>query len=142
MKLEILGNCIQTTSMRESFFFGLFNFNVSRANESSASIFKSKYGMTPMTGIPVYSSSHFIPFSSISIIPLNLLIIIPFTSFRSSSSSNARVPTMDAKTPPRSISATRNTSALSIFATRMLAISRSFKLISAGLPAPSATIIS
>ena len=51
--------------------------------------------------------------------------------------SNINVPTTDANTPPLSISATKITSASAAFAIDILAISVSFKLISAQLPDPS-----
>ena len=74
--------------------------------------------------------------------PRNLLITIPFIKSRSSGSNNSNVPTIEAIAPPRSISAIKNTGACVIFAMRILTISFAFKLISAGLPAPSITIIS
>ena len=47
-----------------------------------------------------------------------------------------------AKTPPLSISPTRSTGAFAIFAIPIFTISSVFRLISAGLPAPSITMIS
>jgi iron complex transport system permease protein len=52
------------------------------------------------------------------------------------------VPSSCAKTPPLSISPTSSTGASTICASPMFTISFSFRLISAGLPAPSITMIS
>ena len=49
---------------------------------------------------------------------------------------------MEANTPPLSMSPTSNTGELTSFAMPIFTISFSFKLISAGLPAPSITIMS
>ena len=54
----------------------------------------------------------------------------------------ASVPTMWANTPPRSMSATRITGQSTASANPMLAMSRSRRLISAGLPAPSTMMAS
>ena len=55
---------------------------------------------------------------------------------------NGIVPASCANTPPRSISPTRSTGAFAIFAIPIFTISSVFRLISAGLPAPSITMIS
>ena len=77
-----------------------------------------------------------------SLVPRNLLIIRPFTRAFSSSSKSIKVPKSCANTPPRSISPTRSTGASTSFASPILTISSDFRLISAGLPAPSITIMS
>ena len=74
--------------------------------------------------------------------PRNLLITIPLIRSRSSGSNNSKVPTIDAIAPPRSISAMRYTGACVILAMRIFTISFALRLTSAGLPAPSITIIS
>ena len=99
-------------------------------------------GITPTTFLPVFSSMKVNAGSNNLISPRNLLITIPFIKSRSSGSSNSNVPTIEAIAPPLSISAMRNTGACVILAIRIFTISLAFKLTSAGLPAPSITIIS
>ncbi len=82
------------------------------------------------------------PESSKDLSPLNLLIISPFTLLFSDSVKSISVPKSCANTPPLSISPTSSTGASTISASPILTISFSRKLISAGLPAPSITIIS
>ena len=122
-----------------SFFVFRSNLSV-RLSSSSSSRFM--YGVTPTTGICTFSSSISMPGSRIVLSPRNLLMIIPFTLFCSSSVSRIMVPVSCAKTPPRSMSPTRSTGALTSSAIPMLTISSCFRLISAGLPAPSMTMIS
>ena len=118
-------------------------FLFSKATESSSSISRfSMAGITPTTFLPVFSSMKVNAGSSNLISPRNLLITIPFIRSRSSGSSNSIVPTIEAIAPPLSISAMRNTGACVILAIRIFTISLAFKLTSAGLPAPSMTIIS
>ena len=109
---------------------------------SSSSSCTSIYGTTPVTGTPPLSSSICIPGSRIVLSPRNLLIISPQTRFFSSSVKSISVPSSCAKTPPLSISPTSSTGASTICASPMFTISFSFRLISAGLPAPSITMIS
>ena len=104
--------------------------------------FTSIMGTTPQTFTPLFSSSIRMPEERRLSSPLNLLIISPFTRSFSEASSNISVPSSCAKTPPRSISPTSNTFESASSAIPILTISFSFKLISAGLPAPSITIIS
>ena len=99
-------------------------------------------GMTPTTFLPVFSSMKVSAGSSSLISPRNLLITIPLMRSRSSGSSNSNVPTIDAIAPPRSISAMRYTGACVILAMRIFTISLALRFTSAGLPAPSITIIS
>ena len=82
------------------------------------------------------------PGSNILLSPRNLFITRPFTRLRSSSSNSIIVPTSCANTPPLSISPTSRTGASTSFAIPILTISSFLRLISAGLPAPSRTIIS
>ena len=118
-------------------------FLFSKATESSSSISKlSIAGITPTTFLPVFVSIKSKAGFNKLISPRNLLIIIPLTKSRSSGSNNSNVPTIEAIAPPRSISAISITGACVIFAIRILTISFAFKLTSAGLPAPSMTIIS
>ena len=99
-------------------------------------------GMTPTTFLPVFSSIKVRAGSNSLISPRNLLITIPLMRSRSSGSSNSNVPTIDAIAPPRSISAMRYTGAFVILAMRIFTISLALRFTSAGLPAPSITIIS
>ena len=69
-------------------------------------------------------------------------MISPFTKALSSGSKSSKVPTSEANAPPRSISAINNTGAFKYLAIRIFTISFAFKFTSAGLPAPSITIIS
>ena len=116
---------------------------LSNATESSSSISRfSIAGTTPTTFLPVFSSIKSNAGCNNVTSPLNLLMIIPFTRSLSSGSNNSKVPTTDAIAPPRSISAISITGAFANLATRMFTISLAFKLTSAGLPAPSMTIIS
>ena len=100
------------------------------------------YGATPTTGILHFSSSIATPGSRIDLSPRNLLMIRPLIIFLSSSSRSSTVPYSCANTPPRSISPARSTGAFAIFAIPMLTRSSFLRLISAGLPAPSMTMIS
>ena len=136
VKLEIRG--VRITAM--SIFPPLPVFLNRSVRLSSSSISTCRYGVTPSTGTRHLSSSICIPGSSMVLSPRNLLMISPFTRSFSSGSSSIRVPRSCANTPPRSISPTSRTGASSIFASPMLTISFSFRLISAGLPAPSMTI--
>ena len=138
MKLDILGSLITAISIRAISSLTL-NLSV-KLSSSSTSIFK--YGTTPVTGTFIASSSIFKPGSSIDLSPLNLLIIVPLTMFFSSSFKNSIVPAREAKTPPLSISPTINTGACANFAIPIFTISSSLRFISAGLPAPSITIMS
>ena len=97
------------------------------------------YGTTPSTGLPVRSVRKLSPGLSSAMSPRNLFTTNAATLARSSGSSSSIVPTKEAKTPPRSMSPTRSTGASASFATCMFTMSRDFKLISAGLPAPSIT---
>ena len=99
-------------------------------------------GITPTTFLPVFSSMNVSAGSNNLISPRNLLITIPLIRSRSSGSNNSKVPTIDAIAPPRSISAMRYTGACVILAMRIFTISFALRLTSAGLPAPSITIIS
>ena len=110
--------------------------------ESSSSSESCMYGTTPATGTPPLSSSIAIPGSRIVLSPRNLLMTSPFTRAFSSSVRSIRVPRSCANTPPRSMSPTKSTGALTICAIPMLTMSFSFRLISAGLPAPSITMMS
>ena len=139
VKLEILGVCI--TAMVISFATPLYL--LSKATESSSSMSKfSMAGTTPTTFFPVFSSIKSKAGCNSVTSPRNLLMMIPFTRSRSSGSSSSNVPTTDAIAPPRSISAMSITGAFASLATRILTISLAFKFTSAGLPAPSMTIIS
>ena len=109
---------------------------------SSSSIFSSIYGTTPTTGTCPRSSSITIPGSKIVLSPRNLLMTSPFTRSFSESSRSINVPSSCANTPPLSISPARMTGASKSSARPIFTISFSLKLISAGLPAPSITIIS
>ena len=100
------------------------------------------YGTTPTTGLPVMSSICRNPGSKIETSPRNLLMTRPLTIAFSSSSSSINVPASEAKTPPRSMSPTSSTGALASFAIPMLTMSSCLRLISAGLPAPSSTMMS
>ena len=67
---------------------------------------------------------------------------VPFTMARSPASRRATVPYREANTPPRSMSPASSTGARAIRAIPMFTMSSAFRLISAGLPAPSSTITS
>ena len=111
-------------------------------SESSSSRCSFIYGSTPATGISPRSSNISIPGSKIVLSPRNLLIISPFTRSLSSGSKSSNVPRSCANTPPRSISPTRSTGASTSFAIPIFTISFCLRLISAGEPAPSITMIS
>ena len=113
---------------------------VVRLSSSSREI--CMYGTTPTTGTPPRSSSIRIPGARMDTSPRNLLMINPFTRLRSDSSRRSCVPSSCANTPPRSISPAISTGAFKSSASPMFTISFSFKLISAGLPAPSITMMS
>ena len=66
----------------------------------------------------------------------------PLMRARSSGSNSATVPYSWANTPPRSMSPASRTGASTSRARPMLTISSAFRLISAGLPAPSMTMMS
>ena len=99
-------------------------------------------GTTPKTGFFVLFSKKSIAGVNKLISPRNLLITRPLTKSRSSSSKSSSVPTKAASEPPRSISATKMTGALRYLATLILTISLALRFTSAGLPAPSITIVS
>ncbi len=92
----------------------------------------------PSTGREVRSSSIRKPGSRSDRSPRNLLTIHPRMWTWSASSSRARVPYIAARTPPRSMSPTTTTGRSTARARPMLTKSPSRRLISAGLPAPSA----
>ena len=97
----------------------------------------SKYGKMPNPAQPVCDSIAVIPSENKLVSPLNLLIKNAFINFLSSSSRTICVPTRLAITPPRSMSPTITTGALTALANPIFAISPARKLTSAGLPAPS-----
>ncbi len=74
--------------------------------------------------------------------PRNLLSTKPRTRARSCGGSRAQVPYRCANAPPRSMSVTSRHCACAWRATRILTISLSMRLISAGEPAPSMTTTS
>ena len=100
----------------------------------------SHQGMTPRHGQPVRRSMSRTPSSNSAGSPRNLLTAKLTISAASSASSTARVPTSAAITPPRSMSPSRHTGTPARRANPMLATSRSRRLVSAGLPAPSTRI--
>ena len=140
VKFEIFGNRITAILILVSPV--LYFFSNRSDKLSSSSNFTSMYGTTPHTFTPLFSSSISIPESRRLLSPRNLLIMSPFTLSFSEFSKSICVPRSWAKTPPLSISPTRRTLEFTSSAMPMLTISFSFKLISAGLPAPSITIIS
>ena len=94
-------------------------------SESSLGRGISAKGTTPSTGTPVSSSSFSTPGAKSSGSPRNLLTMTPTTRGLTSSGRRASVPYTWAKTPPRSISATRTMGRRSERASRMFAMSRS-----------------
>jgi len=129
--------------MTDIFIFpSFFSLYLSIPRLSSSSIPNGTNGTTPSTGISVSFSIISIPEVKRLLSPLNLFIITPFIRFLSFSSRSITVPYMAANTPPLSISATRSTGESAISAIPVFTISSSFRLISAGLPAPSRTHIS
>ena len=145
VKFEILGvrmTAISTRPILSSAPFPRFVMLKRSVRLSSSSISTCIYGVTPTTGMPPLSSNITIPGSRIVLSPRNLLMTSPFTRSFSSSSRSISVPRSWANTPPRSISPTRSTGASTIFASPIFTISSFFRLISAGLPAPSITMIS
>ena len=68
-----------------------------------------RYGNTPKHGLPVRCCSRSTPLENSVGSPRKRFTTNERTSARSFSSSSAKVPTIDAKTPPRSISAVNNT---------------------------------
>ena len=108
--------------------------------ESSSAIPRcSIHGTTPRTGRLRRFSMKSTPGENRPRSPRNLFTMNPATRPRSADSSSSIVPTSEAKTPPRSMSATRMTGAETARATRMLTISVAFRFTSTGLPAPSIT---
>ena len=93
--------------------------------------------MIPSTGFETISSNCFTPGNNKSTSPLNLLMMNPCTRFFSLWVSRSKVPFIQAKTPPRSMSPTIITGVSDCSAMNILTRSHCFKLISAGLPAPS-----
>ena len=138
VKLEILGTRMTAISINPTSWFPE-NRSVKLSSSSTSN---SMYGATPTTGIPVFSSRATTPGSSMVLSPRNLLMIIPFTISCSSFSRSIMVPINWAKTPPLSMSPTSRTGALACFAIPIFTISSCLRLISAGLPAPSMTMIS
>ena len=67
-------------------------------------------------------------------------MITPITFFFKAFGRRAITPMMEAKTPPRSMSATSTIFVLNSSATKMFERSLSIRFSSTGLPAPSATI--
>ena len=114
-------------------------FRSSRSRESSGGNNSFSQGITPSTGTPVFSSSQVLPWSNSSRRPRKRLIKIPLMRGRSTGRSKARVPTIWAKTPPRSMSATSRQLALRYCANLRLVRSRRCRFTSTGLPAPSST---
>ena len=141
VKLEMRGRRMTAISMRAAVSPFPRKSSLSlRLSSSSMSI--CRYGATPTTSMPDFSSKIAMPGSRMVLSPRNLLMIRPLTIFFSSFSSRLTVPISCANTPPRSISPTRSTGAFAIFAMPILTISSSFRFTSAGLPAPSITMIS
>lgn len=138
VKFEMRGNRITATSISACICVS----SKLDARESSSSISTSAYGTTPSTGLPARSSNIVIPGSKIFLSPRNLFTINPLIRSCSSGSKSITVPISCANTPPRSMSPTRSTGASAIFAIPIFTISSCFRLISAGLPAPSITMMS
>ena len=97
----------------------------------------SSHGMTPRQGQPARRSMSRTPSSKRAGSPRNLLIAKLLTIAASAGSRTARVPTTEAMTPPRSMSARRHTGTCACRAKPMFAMSRSRRFVSAALPAPS-----
>ncbi len=110
-----------------------------RARESSASRATSwTHGSTPTVGTPQRRSRSASPVPSRAGSPRNLLTTKALTRALSADGSSSTVPYSEAKTPPRSMSPTTKAGKPAASATRRLTMSWSKRLISAGLPAPSA----
>ena len=99
-------------------------------------------GKVATVAMPVRSCNICGPGASNAASPRNLLSTNPWINARSSCGSSAHVPYRWANAPPRSISVTSRHAAWQCFATRMLTMSQSCRLISAGDPAPSITTTS
>ena len=99
----------------------------------------SSQGTTPRQGQPVWRSMSRTPSSKSAGSPRNLLITKLLTIAASAESRTTRVPTTEAMTPPRSMSARRQTGTPARRANPMLAMSRARRFVSAALPAPSTT---
>ena len=138
MKLEMRGR--RTTAASSGFPARRAEKREDRLSSSSRS--RSSQGTTPSTGTPVRASSWVRPGRRMSTSPRNLLMMVPFTMARSSGSSRATVPYREANTPPRSMSPASSTGAPASLAIPMFTMSSAFRLISAGLPAPSRTMTS
>ncbi|OIQ68798.1 hypothetical protein GALL_496060 [mine drainage metagenome] len=99
-------------------------------------------GSVATVGMPVSSCNICGAGTSRLASPRNLFSTKPLISVRSSGGSSAQVPYRWANAPPRSMSVTSRQAAWQCLATRMLTMSLSCKLISAGEPAPSITTTS
>ena len=140
--LEVSGNRTTAISISSS-RARLRRARSSSETESSSAMRRSgRYGRTPRTGTAVRASRKRSPGSRSVRSPRNLLIKKAPTRARSSGSRSSSVPTNAAKTPPRSMSPTRMTLQSAAVATNMFTRSRSLRLTSAGLPAPSMTTMS
>ena len=95
------------------------------------------YGNTPKQGRPVCCSNNSGPPLNRRRSPRKRLMMNPRTRSRSSSSKSVKVPTIEANTPPRSMSATSTARLPMAFAKGRLTISRSLRFNSTALPAPS-----
>jgi hypothetical protein len=94
-------------------------------------------GTRPSASQPVFSAISVMPSAKREGSPRNLLTMKPRISAASLSPTTARVPTIWAMTPPRSMSPTSTTGTPAACANPMLAMSLRRRLTSAALPAPS-----
>ena len=100
----------------------------------------STQGKMPKDFQLVKSVMDFSPSSNNEISPRNLLMRYPTIMSRSSGGKIVCVPTMEAMTPPLSISPINTTGTCASLAKPMLAMSPARRFISAGEPAPSTKI--
>ena len=98
---------------------------------------EGSHGTTPKERQPVRFSVKRMPSSNSERSPRNRFIAKPAIIAASCGSITALVPTMEAMTPPRSMSPTSTTGTSAARANPMLAMSPCRRLTSAGLPAPS-----
>ncbi len=142
VKLLIRGSLTTATRSRSPSVGAAAARSPTDRESSESSHRRGSQGSTPSTGRWVTDSSVSRPGRSRPTSPRNLLTTSPLISAWSASSSNASVPCMAAKTPPRSMSPTRRAGIEACLASPMLMKSWRRRFTSAGLPAPSHTTTS
>ena len=141
VKLDTRGS-FMTATFTLPLHSSLLPYRASSETLSSSGRLRLKYGTTPTTCLPVRFWRNSMPGSRRALSPLNLFMMRPLILSLSLYSRSSSVPTMEAKTPPLSMSPIRRTGLSTASAMPMLAMSFSRRFTSAGLPAPSITMMS